>query len=604
MPSEQTQTVAFMGDSAQRAFVQLSQVDDLTRRLFKTVSHGSTVNPALNMPDPDLFQNAALSYWSKSLRDPLGAVQQQISYWNATAGNLIGAQTRIGCTADQDQPQDRRFENPLWDSNALFHLIKTQYLLNCETLQSAVSGAEDLEDKDRQRLAFFIEQIVNLMAPNNFLGSNPDALVKAIETEGQSIVAGLSNLVEDLEANNGDLVVRLADENAFSVGHNIATTPGSVVYRNRVMELIQYAPTTEQVQEIPIVLFPPWINKFYILDLKEKNSLIKWITDQGYTLFVVSWFNPTAEDADVGLEQYIEDGYLTAIREAKAICNVDQVNAVGYCIAGTTLSLTLALMKQRGDTSVRSATFFTTLTDFSDQGEFTPFLQQDFIDTIEDEVAESGYLSSQIMGRTFSFLRSNDLVYGPAIRSYYLGETPPAFDLLYWNGDGTNLPGKMVVQYLRGLCQKNEFAECGFDLMGHTLKINDIDLPLMAITCETDHIAGWTDCYRGIQKMGSADKSFIVSESGHIAGIVNPPSKKKYGHYANPDMTPDAETWQQSADFTEGSWWPTWEQWLRPQSGAMVVARVPGTASHSSLGSAPGSYVVSGKNAVVQRGAL
>ena len=596
MPNDQISIAPLMGESAQRVVDRVITLDDLSRRLVKVASHGSAPNPALNIPDPEIFQKAALSYWSKAVHDPFRAIGQQLAFWSATAKIVVEAQSLFGTESAKASSKDRRFANPLWDSNTLFHLIKEQYLLNAHTLQAVVSEAEDLEPKDRQRLAYFVEQILNLMAPNNFIGANPDAFFAALESEGDSLISGLANLVQDLEANDGDLVVRLADETAFEVGENIASTPGEVVYRNRIMELIQYHPTTETVCETPIVLFPPWINKFYILDLKEKNSLIKWITDQGYTLFVVSWFNPGADDADVGLEHYIEDGFLTAIETAKEICDVPQVNAVGYCIAGTTLSLTLSLLKQRGDTSVKSATFFTTLTDFSDQGEFTPFLQEDFIDSIEDEVTERGVLSAQIMGRTFSFMRSNDLVYGPAIRSYYLGETPPAFDLLYWNGDGTNLPAKMVVQYLRKICQRNEFAGQGIDLLGHRLSLKDVDVPLMSIACEADHIARWMDCYRGVQKMGSEDKTLLVSESGHIAGIVNPPSKKKYGHYSNSNLAINAGDWFDKATFTEGSWWPTWEKWLRDKSGEMVLARAP----EGSLAKAPGTYVIGQNNAALQ----
>jgi len=379
------------------------------------------------------------------------------------------------------------------------------------------------------------------------------------------------------------------DETAFSVGDNIATAPGKVVLRTRMMELIQYTPTTEQVHEIPLVIFPPWINKFYILDLKPENSMIRWLVDQGYTVFVVSWINPDRRFADTGLEDYIIYGYLTAIAAAKAICATDRVNVVGYCIAGTTLALTLAWMKTQGDTSVNSATFFTALTDFSEQGEFTPFLQDDFVDGIEVEVERSGVLPARIMSRTMSFLRSNDLVYGPAVRSYMMGETPPAFDLLYWNGDSTNLPGKMTMQYLRGLCQRNEFAGGRFELMDETLDLRDVEVPLMAVASQSDHIAAWKDCYRGVGMMGSDDKSFILAQSGHIAGIVNAPSKKKYGHYTNADLAQEADAWLDGAAHAEGSWWPRWEAWLRPRSGGSVAARGP--VANPDLGEAPGSYV-------------
>jgi polyhydroxyalkanoate synthase len=432
-----------------------------------------------------------------------------------------------------------------------------------------------------------------MLSPANFLGTNPDALTRAVETDGQSLVDGLENLVRDLEANEGDLVVTLADRDAFRVGENLATTEGEVVFRNRMLELIQYTPTTEKCYRTPLIIFPPWINKFYILDLKEKNSLIKWLVDQGYTLFVVSWVNPDPSYRDTGMDDYVEEGYLAAIDEVKKITGEDKVNAVGYCIAGTTLAITLSLMKQRGDTSVRSATFFTTLTDFSDQGEVGVFLEDDFVDGIEEEVNREGILDKFYMSATFSFLRSNDLIYAPAIKSYMMGEAPPAFDLLYWNGDGTNLPARMAVEYLRGLCQRDELARGQFPICGQTADLRDVDIPVCAVACETDHIAAWRSSYRGVQKMGARNKTFILSQSGHIAGIVNPPTKRKYGHYTNADLSLSPEDWRAAAEFHEGSWWPRWHDWLKKRSGAQIKARQPGDADHPPLAPAPGTYVLS-----------
>ncbi|MFK7752205.1 MAG: class I poly(R)-hydroxyalkanoic acid synthase [Sedimentitalea sp.] len=573
----------------------LAKVETLSKRLVDVMSNKTSHNAALNGPDQELFAKAATTYWSEAFQNPAKLMEQQVEYWGKSVKHFAEAQQALAqgaFAAPQDPgPKDRRFSNPLWDTHPYFNFIKQQYLINSHAVEEAVSSVEHLSDLEKKRLNYFARQIVDMMAPTNFLATNPDALEKAVATDGQSLVAGLENLVADLEANDGELVVRLADETAFELGGNIATTPGEVVYRNRMMELIQYAPTTKKVHEIPIILFPPWINKFYILDLKEQNSLIKWITEQGYTLFVVSWINPDASHSDIGMDDYIKEGYLTAIAEVKSIAKVKQVNAVGYCIAGTTLGLTLSLLKQRGDKSIKSATFFTCLTDFSEQGEFTPFLTNDFIDGIEAEIEAKGYLRSYIMARTFSYLRSTDLVYTPAIRSYMLGETPPAFDLLYWNGDGANLPGRMAVQYLRGLCQGNKFADGGFELMDHTLKLSEVDVPLCSIACETDHIAAWKDCYRGVQQMGGKDKMFIMTQSGHIAGIVNPPSKNKYGHYTNADLSGTAAEWEAGADFTKGSWWPRWEAWLKPRSGKMVAAREPGDSAHPSLGPAPGTYV-------------
>ncbi|WIY25384.1 class I poly(R)-hydroxyalkanoic acid synthase [Parasedimentitalea psychrophila] len=581
-------------DSIEKLKKNMDQVEVLSQRLIEVMGRKKPHNAALDGPNQDLFARAATAYWAEAAQNPARLLEQQIEFWGKSVMNFAEAQqvsTSESAESAAASPKDRRFANPMWQSNPYFHFIKQQYLTNAAAIRQSVAEVDDLEGIDKTRLGYFADQIVDLMAPTNFLATNPDALEKAVETEGQSLIDGLENLVADLEANNGELIVKLADESAFELGVNIATSEGEVVYRNRMMELIQYSPTTETVHETPIVLFPPWINKFYILDLKAQNSLIKWVVEQGYTLFVVSWVNPDESYADVGIEAYIQEGFLTAFDVVKQICKVSQVNAVGYCIAGTTLSLTLSLLKQRGDTSVKSATFFTALTDFGDQGEFTPFLQDDFIDGIEAEVAEVGLLRSYIMARTFSFLRSNDLVYAPAIRSYMMGQTPPAFDLLYWNGDGANLPAKMAVQYLRGLCQGNEFAGDGFELMGHKLRLSEVDVPLMSITCETDHIAAWKACYQGVQQMGSRSKSFIVSQSGHIAGIINPPSKKKYGHYTNADLKLDAADWFDGAKFNEGSWWPRWQSWLKKRSGKQVAARQPGDSDHPPLAPAPGTYV-------------
>ncbi|GAW34735.1 poly-beta-hydroxybutyrate polymerase [Roseovarius sp. A-2] len=587
------------GENVEKMNENLAKVEQLSQRLVQALAARKPANPTLNAPSQDLFAKAASSYWTEMFENPGKIYEQQLEYWGKSVRHFMEAQQMLmrGEAAEPDDTPDplagdKRFANPLWESHPYFKYVKRQYALNAQAIEQALEEIdEDLPEKDRLKLDYFAHQIIDMMSPTNFLGTNPDALERAIETEGESLVKGMENLIADLEANNGELVVRLADDKAFELGTNIATTPGEVVYRNRMMELIQYSPTTEQVHAIPLVIFPPWINKFYILDLKAQNSLIKWITDQGYTLFVVSWVNADASHADVGMEEYIEEGFLTAIREAKAITGQKQVNAVGYCIAGTTLHLTLALMAKRGDKSVKSATFFTALTDFAEQGEFTPFLQDDFIDGIEEEVTAQGVLRSFIMGRTMSFLRSRDLIYQPAVRSYMMGEAPPAFDLLYWNGDGANLPAKMTVQYLRGLCQGNHFVTDGFDLCGERLHVSDVKVPLMSVTCENDHIAAWKDCYRGFQQTGAKDRTFIVSESGHIAGIVNPPAKKKYGHYTNDDLSGSPEDWLERATYHEGSWWPRWEAWLAKRSGKMVVAREPGDSEHPALAPAPGTYV-------------
>ena len=577
----------------------MARIQELTQRLVGAMSNKRKVPQDLQGPAPDLYAKATTSYFQDVVHNPSKIIEQQVGYWGKTLQHFVEAQQALASgklAAPEDHTAtDKRFKNPLWETHPYFNFLKQQYMLNAEAIDKTVTEMEGLEPEEKKRLEYFSHQIVDMLSPTNFLATNPDALTKAVETEGESLVRGLENMIADMEANDGELVVSLADKSAFKVGENLATTPGEVVFRNLMFELIQYTPTTEKVHKTPLIVFPPWINKFYILDLKEQNSLIKWIVDQGFTLFVVSWINPDATYRSIGMTDYVEDGYITAFETVREICGVKKVNAVGYCIAGTTLSMTLTVLKARGLDYVNSATLFTTLTDFSDRGEVGVFLQDDFVDGIEEEVSEAGYLDSFFMSRTFSYLRSNDLIYQPAIRSYMMGEAPPAFDLLFWNGDGTNLPGKMAVEYLRGLCQDDKFATDGFEVAGCLAQIGEVDVPLCAIACEADHIAAWKSSYRGVQKMGSKDKTFILSGSGHIAGIVNPPAKKKYGHWTNDDLSLSPEDWQAGAQAHEGSWWPMWGKWLSKKSGAKVAARAPGSATHPPIAPAPGSYVATAK---------
>ena len=569
----------------------LAKIEQLSLRLVAAFERKEQLDAGVQGPGKELFAKAATAYVAEMMANPTRMIEHQVSYWGKSFKHYVDAQAQLAqgkLEAPVDEtPPDARFSDPMWESNPFFNYLKQQYLFNSEAITNAVNDIEGMENADKKRLEFFSEQITAMLSPTNFLGTNPEALTRAMETDGQSLVEGLENLVNDLEANSGELMVTLSDKQAFKVGENIATSKGSVVFSNRMFELIQYAPSTETVHKIPLILFPPWINKFYILDLKEKNSLIKWIVDQGFTLFVVSWINPDATYKDVGMDTYVEEGYLEAIDQVKKITGEKKVNVVGYCIAGATLALTLSLMKKRKNTSIANVTFFTTLSDFSDQGEIGVFLGDDFVDGIEQEVNEKGFLHSKFMSRTFSYMRSNDLIYGPAIHRYMMGEAPPAFDLLFWNGDGTNLPARMTVEYLRWLCQDDLFAKGEYPMFGEKLSIKDISLPICAIACETDHIVAWKSSFDGVRQMASKDKTFILSESGHIAGIVNPPSKKKYGHYTNKDLTLDHDEWKDSADFTNGSWWPVWGAWLSKRSGKQVPAREPADTGIP----APGTYV-------------
>ena len=572
----------------------LQKLEELSARFFEILSSKKQINPALNGPGHDIFVKTAGAYLKSMVQSPTFVMEQQISYWGKTLEYFVNTQKQFFSENDKNEDVgsvDKRFTHQLWRSSPFFKYVLSQYQANSYMIKSAVAQVEGLSSKDKMRLEYFSSQIIDMIAPTNFFGTNPDALEKAFLTKGQSLVQGLENLIRDLEANDGELLVCLANEKAFKVGSDLASTPGKVVFRNRLFELIQYSPSTGTVHRIPLLIFPPWINKYYILDLKPHNSLIRWLVNQGYTLFVVSWVNPDYSYSDVGLEEYIEEGYFQAIAQVKAICNVEKINALGYCIAGTILCLVMSILSKRGDRSINTATLFTTLTDFSNQREFTPFLQNDFVDAIEAEANDKGILESFIIARTFSFLRANDLIYTPAIKSYMMGEAPPSFDLLFWNGDGSNLPGKMAIQYLRHLCQDNQFAKNELKIFEETIGAADIETPIFAVSCETDHIASWKDSLRGLQNFSSKEKTFVLSEAGHVAGIVNAPGSGKYGYYFGNGEFEDAEQWKNGAEFEKESWWPFWERWLREKSKDLVEARIPEAKFDLDLGDAPGCYV-------------
>ena len=572
----------------------LQKLEELSARFFEILSSKKQINPALNGPGHDIFVKTAGAYLKSMVQSPTFVMEQQISYWGKTLEYFVNTQKQFFSENDKNEDVgsvDKRFTHQLWRSSPFFKYVLSQYQANSYMIKSAVAQVEGLSSKDKARLEYFSGQIIDMIAPTNFLGTNPDALEKAFLTKGQSLVQGLENLIRDLEANDGELLVCLANEKAFKVGSDLASTPGKVVFRNRLFELIQYSPATGMVHRIPLLIFPPWINKYYILDLKPHNSLIRWLVNQGYTLFVVSWVNPDYSYSDVGLEEYIEEGYFQAIAQVKAICNVEKINALGYCIAGTILCLVMSILSKRGDRSINTATLFTTLTDFSNQREFTPFLQNDFVDAIEAEANDKGILESFIIARTFSFLRANDLIYTPAIKSYMMGEAPPSFDLLFWNGDGSNLPGKMAVQYLRHLCQDNQFAKNELKIFEEIIGVADIETPIFAVSCETDHIASWKDSLRGLQNFSSKEKTFVLSEAGHVAGMVNAPGSGKYGYYFGNGEFENPEQWQNGAAFEKESWWPFWERWLKEKSKDLVEARIPKAKFDSDLGDAPGYYV-------------
>ena len=572
------------------------RINFLLQRLFLALSRREVRNPGVEGPGQPLFLRAAIGQAQGWMTNPMKAFNGHIQFWqNTTAlyAELTQAMLSGGAHVPKDEDKDARFADAEWSKHPFFYYLKRQYQIMSAYLENLADNASTGEDeKHAEQIHFFTHQLVDLFSPSNFLASNPVAIKKAVETNGRSLVEGLENLVKDLERNGGDLLVTLSDPEAFKVGETLATAPGHVVHETELFQLIRYEPTTPKVYSRPLLLIPPWINKFYILDLQPKSSLVRWLVDQGYAVYIVSWKNPREELREYGMDSYVEQGVLPAMRKVDELHGNDGVNVVGYCIGGTTLALTLALLgKTKAENPAKSATFFTALTDFEDPGPLKAFIDEGFISGIMVEAHRKGYLDQRIMARTFSFLRPNDLVYGPAVKAYLLGEARPKFDLLFWNEDSTRLPERMAREYLTHLYRDNKFSKGEFELEGKKVSIDDIKIPHYVVACEKDHIAPWDASFKGLTRAKGGGR-FVLAQSGHIAGIVNHPDKKKYGYWvSDTDPGTDLDAWRAGTEAHEGSWWPDWSAWLSKRSGKKIDAAESFPKSTPRLEPAPGRYV-------------
>lgn len=577
------------------------RINFLLQRLFLALSRREIRNPGVEGPGQPFFLRAAASHAQGWMSNPMKALNSQMQFWqNTTAlyaeltqAMLSGAGRMTPKAAEDEAPADARFADAEWSKHPFFYYLRRQYQIMSEYLESIADTASTGEDeKHTEQVHFFTHQLVDLFSPANFLASNPVAIKKAVETNGRSLVEGLENLVKDLERSGGDLLVTLSDPEAFKVGETLATTKGHVVEDTALYQLIRYEPTTDKVHARPLLLVPPWINKFYILDLQPKSSLVKWLTDQGFAVYIVSWKNPREELRTYGMDSYVTQGVVPAMKKVDALHGNDGVNVVGYCIGGTTLALTQAwLQKTKQENPAKSVTFFTALTDFEDPGPLKSFIDEGFISGIMIEAQRKGFLDQRIMARTFSFLRPNDLVYGPAVKAYLLGEARPKFDLLFWNEDSTRLPERMAREYLTHLYRDNLFAKGAFEIEGTHVGLDDIKMPHYVVACEKDHIAPWTASFKGLTRLKGGGR-FVLAQSGHIAGIVNHPDKKKYGYWvSDADPGTDLDAWRAGTDAHDGSWWPDWATWLARRSGKKIDAAESFPASVPRLEPAPGRYV-------------
>ncbi len=531
--------------------------------------------------------------WMRALRDPtkamsaatqLGAdaLRSAADIWNEWSQRWWGnAADGTGVPS-----ADKRFAAPEWQTNPAYHTLKSLYLLASDWLLKQPE-ADDLTEAERQRLHFHLRQFVDAMSPTLMLMSNPAALRHAVETGGTSLAEGMRNLASDLKTGRLSMV----DETAFAPGRNLALTPGKVVHRSKLIELIQYAPATPMVHSVPLLLVPPWINKFYILDMQPKNSMVRFLTEQGFTVFMVSWKNPDTSMDETTIVDYMDLGILEASDVVRAICGAQKLNIMGYCIGGTLLAMTLAWLAAKGDTRFNSATFMVSLQDFSRVGDTAVFLGEDTVDFIEQQMMERGYLDSREMSNMFNLLRSNDLIWSNVVNNYLLGQKPPAFDLLYWNSDGTRMARTAHSWYLRNTYVENNIIKPGkIELKGEALDLRRITIDAFAVGAEKDHIVPWDAAWRVTQLVGGK-VHYVLASSGHIAGIINPPGGKG-AFWTNEKQAATPAQWRSEATRHEGSWWTDWAAWLAPRSGERVKPPTIGNAQHRPLADAPGTYVL------------
>lgn len=553
--------------------------------------YGSNAPSDLNL-DPLNVGTAYLDFIQQYWADPQKAIDIQTDYWQKSMQLWQASLLKFwGGTADpivSPDKGDRRFKASEWDESAMFDFIKQSYLLTCNLMNDTVHKTQGLDEKKKEKLLFSTKLFADALSPTNFLMTNPEVIKETLATGGGNLVRGLENLLEDLERGKGELKISTTDYKAFELGRNIATTPGRVVYQNDLMQLIQYEPTTEKVFARPLLIISPWINKYYILDLREDNSFIKWAVDQGHTVFVTSWVNPDAKLAQKRFEDYMKDGIIAALDQIKKITDEPDCNVVGYCLGGTLLTITMAyLAAQKQENRIASATFLTTLIDFENSGEMKLFMDDDQLKEMDKSMAEHGVLEGKQLQQTFSLLRANDLIWSFVVNNYLMGKEPFPFDLLYWNDDSTNMPAAMHSFYLRKLYRDNLLCKPGGISMYSTpIDVRKIKTPSYYLSTREDHIAPWKATYATTQ-LTSGPKTFTLAASGHIAGIVNSPVKKKYCYWSAENTPADPEKWLESAQEQKGSWWPHWQKWIKAHGGKKIEARKPAPG----IEAAPGSYV-------------
>lgn len=573
----------------------LVKLQESNQQWWKDLEQGKA---AVNTPLNKAIQEQSLEDTAKLLEgaanQPAAMLQIQMQWWEQQMqiwqNVALAANKEEIVTPEKD---DKRFQDKGWQDEVFYNFIKQSYLLFGRTYLETINAVEGLDDKAKERLNFFSRQAINAMSPSNFVGTNPELLKLTMEKNGENLVKGLQSLQEDIESSSDILKVRMTNNNAFRIGEDIANTQGDVVFQNELFELIQYRPLTETVNATPLLIVPPFINKYYILDLREKNSMVRWLVEQGHTVFMMSWRNPGVEQKDVEFGDYVTEGVVKAVSVIEDITGQSQINAAGYCIGGTVLASTIAYYAaKRMKARIKSASFFTTLLDFAQPGEVGAYINDSVISAIELQNTARGYMDGRSLSVTFSLLRENSLYWNYYIDNYLKGNSPVDFDLLYWNSDSTNVAAATHNFMLRELYLNNKLVQDkGVKVGGVWIDLNKIKIPTYFISTKEDHIALWQGTYRGALNVGG-NKTFVLGESGHIAGIVNHPAKGKYGYWVNDELSESADEWFESAEHTAGSWWTHWDEWLSAYNPKeKIEPYAQGSENFPVLGVAPGNYV-------------
>jgi polyhydroxyalkanoate synthase subunit PhaC len=544
-------------------------------------------------PDPfgvqPLMARAAMGTIQDAVQ--LGSAQMALTQRMSEIFSAFSARAMSGGTEAAPAVKDKRFKDEEWTTNPVFALMRDVYLATSQWMVDLVAHAPNLTDEERAKAAFFARQAVDAASPSNFVMTNPRVLRETLATGGANLVRGAEHFAEDLARGGSRLAISQVDGSQFKVGENIAITPGKVIWRNDLVELIQYTPTTDKVHEVPLLIFPPWINKFYILDLGPKNSMVKWLTEQGFTVLVASWVNPDATLAARTFESYLADGLSETVDAARRLLDVEQVNTVGYCIGGTLLASGLARAARDGDSRIKSATFFAAQADFEEAGDLKVFVDDAGLQYLDELTSSTGVLNAGQMADTFNALRANDLIWNYVVENYYMGKDPPPFDLLYWNSDQTRMPKALHMFYLKRFYRENALARGRLELDGRRVNLGDVTVPIYVQSSREDHIAPARSVYRMARLFGGPTR-FMMAGSGHIAGVINPPSANKYQHWTNDALPATLPEWQQGALEHPGSWWGDWATWLGKLSGRMIPARDPAKGKVKPLCDAPGTYVL------------